>query len=176
MSYLEAIRAHVGATGTPETGPDPVNLPMIRHWCEAIGDENPVYLDEHAAKNSVHGEIIAPPTMLQAWVMRGFKRKTQPDADAADSVMKQLDDAGFTSVVATNCEQTYHRELHVGDQLTVTQILDDVSDLKRTALGEGHFVTSRMEYRDADGELVATMFWRLLKFRPPAASPASKET
>ena len=30
-----------------------------------------------------------------------------------------LDEAGFTSVVATNCEQEYHRYLRHGEQVTV---------------------------------------------------------
>ncbi len=57
--------------GDPEQGADPVNQPMIRHWVEAIGDENPVYTQPEAAEKSVHGGIVAPPVMLQAWVMRG---------------------------------------------------------------------------------------------------------
>ena len=56
---------------------------MIRHWCEAMGDTNPVYIDAEAAAASVHGGIVAPPTMLQAWVMRPFgvdsrRRRRQP--------------------------------------------------------------------------------------------------
>ena len=38
------------ASGPVTRAPDPVNLPMIRHWVEAMGDENPVYLDEEAAR------------------------------------------------------------------------------------------------------------------------------
>ncbi len=34
----------------------------VRRFAEAIGDSNPVYLDEEAAKRSVHGRLIAPPT------------------------------------------------------------------------------------------------------------------
>ena len=26
--------------GVPHKGPDPVNVPMVRHWCEAIDDRN----------------------------------------------------------------------------------------------------------------------------------------
>ena len=51
--------------------PDPVNVPMIRHWVEAMGDRNPVYLDDDAAREAGFPGIIAPPTMLQAWIMRG---------------------------------------------------------------------------------------------------------
>ena len=53
-----------------------------------------------------------------------------------------LDEAGFTSVVATNCEQTYHRYLRHGEQVAVRSRLRDVVGPKRTALGEGWFVTT----------------------------------
>ena len=33
---------------------------MIRHWCDAVGDTNPVYTDPDAAAKSAHGQIIAP--------------------------------------------------------------------------------------------------------------------
>ena len=161
--------------GPPTPAPDPVNVPMIRHWCEAVGDENPVYLDEEAAKNSVHGELIAPPTMLQAWTMRGLRGTARQAGNAQDDLLGLLDEAGFTSVVATNCEQEYHRALHPGDHLTATSFIESVSAEKRTALGDGHFVTTRTEYVDQDGEPVADMRFRILKFRPkPKAQPKPK--
>jgi len=80
--------------------------------------------------------------------------------------MTLLDGAGFTSVVATNCEQEYHRYLHLGDHLSTTTIIESVSDEKATGLGVGHFVTTRVDYRTDDGELVATMRFRILKFKP----------
>jgi alkylation response protein AidB-like acyl-CoA dehydrogenase len=44
------------------------------------------------------------------------------------------------------------------------------SDEKKTALGIGRFVDEEMIYRDAAGDEVARMTFRLLKFKPPAAS------
>ena len=152
--------------GAPEVGADPVNQPMIRHWVEAVGDENPVYADPDAAAQSVHGEIVAPPVMLQAWVMRGIRPRPTSGGNARDELMQLLDDAGFTSVVATNCEQEYHRYLHLGDHLSTTTIIESVSDEKATGLGVGHFVTTRVDYRTEEGELVGTMRFRILKFRP----------
>jgi uncharacterized OB-fold protein/acyl dehydratase len=152
--------------GDPEHGADPVNQPMIRHWVEAVGDDNPVYTDPEAAARSVHGEIVAPPVMLQAWVMRGVRPRPTDGGNARDELMTLLDGAGFTSVVATNCEQEYHRYLHLGDHLSTTTIIESVSDEKATGLGVGHFVTTRVDYRTDDGELVATMRFRILKFRP----------
>ena len=154
------------AAGEPEHGADPVNQPMIRHWVEAVGDENPVYTQPEAAEKSVHGEIVAPPVMLQAWVMRGVAPRPTRGGNARDELMTLLDDAGFTSVVATNCEQEYHRYLHLGDHLSTTTIIESVSDEKATGLGVGHFVTTRVDYRTDEGELVATMRFRILKFKP----------
>jgi uncharacterized OB-fold protein len=152
--------------GAPERGADPVNQPMIRHWVEAIGDENPVYVEPDAAAKSVHGQIVPPPVMLQAWVMRGVRPRPTDGGNPRDELMTLLDSAGFTSVVATNCEQEYHRYLHLGDHLSTTTIIESVSDEKATGLGVGHFVTTRVEYRTEDGELVGTMRFRILKFKP----------
>ncbi|MBV8965670.1 MAG: MaoC family dehydratase N-terminal domain-containing protein, partial [Mycobacteriaceae bacterium] len=34
----------------PRCGRDPVNQPMIHHWVDAMGDRNPIYVDEAAAR------------------------------------------------------------------------------------------------------------------------------
>ena len=46
---------------------------MIRHWVEAMGDHNPVYVSDDAARAAGYDQLIAPPTMLQAWIMRGLR-------------------------------------------------------------------------------------------------------
>ena len=80
-----------------------------------------------------------------------------------------LIEAGYRAVVATDCEQTYHRYLTVGDHLYATTRLDSVSPLKRTALGAGYFLTSITEYRDQHGEVVGEMLFRTLWFKPARA-------
>jgi uncharacterized OB-fold protein/acyl dehydratase len=154
------------AVGPPVAGKDPVNKPMIRHWCDAMGDTNPVYTDEEAAAASVHGGIIAPPTMLQTWGMWGFTPRPTGGGSAQDELLRALDADGYTSVVATNCEQEYLRDLRPGDEVTITSTIESVSEEKQTGLGVGRFVTTKQTYRDAAGEVVATMLFRILKFRP----------
>jgi uncharacterized protein len=77
-------------------------------------------------------------------------------------------DADFPSVVATNCEQTYHRYVRPGDRLSLRTVIDSVSEEKTTGLGTGHFVTTRQDYYDQTGELVGSMLFRILRFRPHA--------
>lgn len=169
----ERLRQFVGQqVGPPFTARDPVNVPMIRHWCDAMGDSNPVYTDPEAAAASVHGGIVAPPTMLQAWEMRGLRPQaaTSDQEDVHGRLMRMLDSAGYASVVATNCEQEYFRYLRPGDLVTVSAVIEDISPRKSTGLGEGYFVTTRRTYLDQDGETVGTMRFRILKFCPAAKS------
>jgi hypothetical protein len=172
---IRAAAARIAAAGSSRLRParDPVNLPMIRNWAEAIGDASPVYADAGAAARSVHGGLVAPPAMAQVWTMGGL----HPVRDGADDdplhlMSAVLDEAGFTSVVATNCEQEYHRYLRHGEHVAVSATLESVTGPKRTALGEGWFVTTRSTWY-VGTEAVATMLFRLLKYRPPDAAAAA---
>jgi hypothetical protein len=155
----------------PYVARDPVNQAMIRHWCDAVGDGLPVYTDPDAAAASVHGEIVAPPTMLQAWTMQGLGQPLPPSTDPPGQreLMELFAEHGFTSVVATNCEQEYFRYLRLGDHLTAEATVDAISDVKETGLGTGHFVTTKTTFTDQRGEVVAQMTFRILKFRPRMA-------
>jgi acyl dehydratase len=158
------------AESRPTLGPparDPVNQPMIRHWCDAVRDLNPVYTDPVAAAASTHGGIVAPPTMLQAWSMRGLEPRSPAAARQGAGPTALLHEAGYTSVVATDCEQDYKRYLRPGDLLTTESQLESISSEKRTALGDGYFVTTRITYRDQADETVAEMRFRILWFKPP---------
>jgi acyl dehydratase len=170
---LERLRAMIGVAGPPDVARDAVNTAMIRHWCDALEDANPVYTDPEFAAKSIHGGIVAPPAMLNAWTMPGLPGR--PEAGAGPNPMRALDEAGFSSVIATNSEHEYLRYLRPGDLLLGSNELVDVSEEKHTALGLGHFVTSRTSYRTPVGEEVGRMFFRLLKFRPGTgrAAPSS---
>lgn len=146
---------------------DPVNQPMIHNWVEAIGDSNPVYVSGEQAEVSVHGGLVAPPAMAQVWTMGGLHPDRNTD-DPLYSMMAALDEAGYASVVATNCEQTYHRYLRHGEHVSVSTKLEEVVGPKRTGLGPGWFVTTRNIWYVGD-EPVAEMLFRVLKFRPEGA-------
>lgn len=165
LAAAERIRAL--GDSAPRAGRDPVNQPMINNWTEAIGDVNPLYSDAEFAAQSAFGGPVAPPAMAQVWTMNGL-HGTRTDDDPLGLITAALDDAGYTSVVATNSNQTYHRHIRVGEEVTASSRLEDVVGPKTTALGEGWFFTTRTLWRVGD-EVVAEMVFRLLKFRPPAA-------
>jgi uncharacterized OB-fold protein/acyl dehydratase len=196
------LKALVGQpAGPPDLSPHPVNAPMIQHWVEAMGDHNPAYVDDEAARAAGLPGAYAPPQMLQAWIMRGLRATQRLEAaraagtagssgSAMEKVTGLLDGDGMTSVVATNCTQQYGRPLVIGDRLVTQAFLEDVSDVKETALGTGRFVTTRTDFHAvredslqpgetaaevmARGEPVATMRFRILKFRPKAKAPAAE--
>ena len=159
---IRAAAARIAAAGDsqPRAARDPVNLPMIRNWIEAISPAGP-----HDPEPDT-----APPSMIQVWTMPGLTG-TRTGDDPLGQINQVMDEAGFTSVVATNCDQSYPRYLKLGEQLTVRVRLLDVTGPKRTALGEGWFVTTRSTWF-SDHEPVATMDFRILKFRPRDSSQA----
>ncbi|KUI04192.1 DNA-binding protein [Mycolicibacterium acapulense] len=159
---IEKIKAD--GKSEPRTGRDPVNQPMIHHWVDAIGDRNPIYTDEAAAKAAGHPGIVAPPAMIQVWTMGGLGQGRSDD-DPLTKMMQLFDDAGYVGVVATNCEQTYRRYLRPGEEVSIHAEITDVVGPKRTALGEGFFINQLITWQVGD-EGVAEMVWRIMKFKP----------
>lgn len=181
---LEAkLEAYIGIeTGPPEFGGDLVNEAMIHHWCDAMGDRNPIYSDPAAARQSRHGGIVAPPAMLQAWVLPGARVASPATApqDKQRELHRIFDSYGYTGVVATNCDQEYTRYLRPGDKITGRSVIDTISDEKATGLGIGYFIETSTTFSDERGAEVGKMVFRVLKFRPgqpkaaqPAADPAA---
>jgi len=192
VDHSVELAALVGQPSGPAViGRDTVDRNMIRHFTEATGDENPVYHSDEAAKAVGLDGVIAPPAMLQTWIMAGLRatlareearRAGGPAGQTAmDKVNALVDDEGLTSVVATNCEQEYHRYLVPGERLVVRSTIESISDRKATALGDGRFVTTRLTFvavpaeiaEEADattlmaaGVPVAEMVFRILRFAP----------
>ncbi len=160
--------------GSPDgsEAPDPVNLPMIRHWAAAFEDANPVYLDREAAARSRFGCIVAPPLMLQTWTMPTPKisgireRGGSPVESQEDGPLGVLDRAGYVGTVATDSEFEIVRYLALGEVVSSGTVLESISDEKSTRLGRGRFVTWLTTYTVDSGEVVGRQRFRILKFAP----------
>ena len=180
---VDAVRArlekYVGKPmGPGSVAPDPVNVPMIRHWVVALDDRNPIYLDEAFAARTRHGGLVAPPAMLQTWGMpspklEGIAERGGAPVDAShDNVVRALDAEGFTGTLATNSTLEFVRYLRPGDQLHVSSELESISTRKTTALGRGYFVTWATTYRTPQDEIVGRQLFRIFKFDPRTLDPS----
>lgn len=176
----EQLDAFVGQVAEPpRVARYPVDAAMIRNWVEALEDDNPVYVDQDAARAAGREGLVMPPAMISTWVMAGYRRWREVQElrasgrteDAPYShLMALLDEAGYTSVVATDVEQEYHREVEIGTHVTCHFTIDSLVGPKSTALGEGWFVTLGKRYVDQDDDLLVTEKFRLFRFSPKVAS------
>ena len=111
IDFYNSLTSEVGSTGKIEVARDSVSEPVIRSWCDAMSESNPLYINQDFADDSKYGGIIAPPAMLQVWTMSGLHLGSQFQRDTRDSpsagVYQLLDEAGFTGVVATNATYRY---------------------------------------------------------------------
>jgi hypothetical protein len=186
---ISAAAARIAAAGDsePRLARDPVNLPMIRNWLEALAvlggsAHQGAYQEARPGAGDGAGPgagpdcpDTAPPAMIQVWTMAGLHGARAGD-DPLGAMIALLDEAGYPAIVATNCDQVYRRPVKLGERLAVSARLTGVAGPKRTALGEGWFVTTRSTWTSA-GEPVATMDFRVLKFRPsPPKTPQGRAT
>ena len=159
-------------TGGTNYAPDPVNMPMIRHWVDAFDDRNPVYEDEASAKTTRFEGLIAPPAMMQAWTMPrpilkgiGERGGAAQDLDP-DTPLGVLDRVGFNGILATTSVLDFERPLRQGEQIQSEIILDSISPRKKTGLGQGYFVSWIQTYQTPEGEDVGRQTFTVLKFDP----------
>lgn len=169
----QRLEPYVGKPmGPPSVAPDPVNIPMIRHWVDALDDRNPIYLDEDVASRTRFHGLVAPPAMLQVWGMPRPKIEGIAERGGAPTDMRSenpitvLDQAGYVGTLATNSELEFVRYLRPGDRLTQSNEVESISNRKTTALGQGYFVTWVTTYRTTEGEVVGRQLFRILKFDP----------
>ena len=74
------LSSYLGGDCGPYNSWDAVNTSMIRHWCEAMDDNNPIYTDPIAAREQGFTDVVASPAMLQAWTMAEPSLPSSPRA------------------------------------------------------------------------------------------------
>lgn len=165
---LSALQQVLDFEGPPRVADEPVSSTMIRSWCRAIGETNPVYLDPAAAERSVHGGLVAPPAMLQVWTQ--VDRRLAPPGEAntvEDRAARVFAEAGYHRSIATNCHLEIFRYLRPGDLISHRARITSVSELKETRLGQGFFVTRMIDYLDQDERAVGRVLFRSFRFQHP---------
>lgn len=175
QAFEAKIQSFVGREVCPPTpAEDNVSRAMIRHWAEIMGDANPAYLDEKWAADSNRGRTISPPAMMYVWNQEGYAVTTQRAPDALSDLVQTFTDSGFTGVLGTNVKQEYFKEISVGDHVTMTMVIDSVSERKTTARGIGYFLETLAIFTDQHGDKIGIQSFRVFKFIPPAGTTEVK--
>lgn len=165
---VEEAVAMVGATTPVRFGTIDVNEAMIRHFAAMTRDANASYWDDEFADHQ-WGGLVSPPAMLMIWLM---PIEWQPGGGTPLPLfMARIPLPGDTFVNAST-DTEFFAPIRVGDHLNVVEELVSVSDEKRTALGVGHFVTTRGTYRRQDGTVVAVNTNVLFRFTSEPAGEA----
>ncbi len=162
MPLSEKDQALIGKQSEPFHAPDDVDKSMIRHFCEMMEDANPLYTDEEYANKSKYGGIIAPPQMLMVWCMP----RMWPFPEFPWMPMAELELPGVDTWIATDMIHEFHKPVRPGDHLYYIMKLDSVSDMKKTRIGEGHFITTTQTYYNQNGEMVGREVRTVLKYKP----------
>jgi acyl dehydratase len=159
-SYEDA-RSWVGYQREVQFAEVEVNWPMIKVYAAMVEDANISYWDERFARRA-WGGVSAPPGMLHVWLMALQWRPGGPDLPYPLCAMVPL--PGNT-LINTKTETVFHEPMRVGDHLSMLERVESISPEKRTRLGPGHFVTTRAEYRNQHGVLIAEHGNTLLRFQ-----------
>ncbi|MEK7848715.1 MAG: MaoC family dehydratase N-terminal domain-containing protein [Chloroflexota bacterium] len=152
MSQLELppqVTALLGKEFT-FTAPEEVGRASIRKFAMAIGDMNPLYLDEDFAATTRHGGIVAPPTFVcETW--QYFTGDIGEDGGFARPV---LVDPGGRRHRGGN-EYRFYQPLRPSDILTATwKVLEAYWREGRS--GRLLFVIAEIAYTNQRQELLAT--------------------
>ncbi len=133
--------------------PYPVNEAQIAYFAAMVEDPNENYWDAAAAERR-YGTIISPGGMLMSWA---FPTPWQPNGPPEHSPALALEvPLPGETLINVSTETWFHAPIRVGDRLTYTHRIEAISPLKRTAVGEGYFVTMVTECRDRKGNELAT--------------------
>ncbi|MCA6111569.1 FAS1-like dehydratase domain-containing protein [Bradyrhizobium cenepequi] len=123
----------------------------IRYFALAMGDENPLYLDEGYAREAGYPSVIAPPTLVCETCQYAHRR---PEANGYIGHEWHLPITDCR-MIRTGNDYEFMRTVLPEDRISVTWTLGDIVERGSSRGGTQLFVSSVARYKDAAGEVVA---------------------
>lgn len=109
----------------------------IKEFCKAIGETNPIYLDQEAARKAGYDDTPIPPTFQTSFVFWGYETFWQDVEDMGIDVKRLLH---------MKEEYTYHKPVYPGMVMSAS---GEVTDVK---IGKMDMVTFSTTYKNEQGE------------------------
>ena len=110
----EELRSFIGVDSNPVTYE--IERHAVERFACAVGDPNPLYTDEIAARKSTYGGLIAPPTFLRS-LLPGAYPKPYPEP--------------FAHILDGGSKYRFRVPVRVGDRITVTRKIVDLFEKRR---------------------------------------------
>ncbi|QKH38209.1 MaoC family dehydratase N-terminal domain-containing protein [Achromobacter pestifer] len=124
----------------------------LKFFSKAIGEDNPIYSDESAARDAGYRGIPVPPTFL-------FCLNSEVSGSGNTLSILKLD---LARILHAEQAFTYSKMVHADDVLQFETKVADVYDKKN---GQLHFVVMETAVSDANGEAVAQLRCTLVERR-----------
>jgi len=135
-------RRHIGTELPPFTVE--VERSRLRIFAKATGQDDPVYLDETAARAAGHGDLPVPPSFLFCLEMDSPNPGLMRERLGLDIARILHGEQGFV----------FHRVPQAGDRLTFRQRIEDIYDKKGGAL---EFIVRATQVTNQHGQPVAEL-------------------
>jgi acyl dehydratase len=136
-----ALDAGLVGRSYPPSAVYEVGREKIAEFATALGDPDPVYRDQAAARAAGHPDVIAPPTFAIVLSL-GAGNVVLDDPDVS---------IDYSRVVHGEQRFAHHRPIRAGDRLVATASIDAV----KTVAGND-MLTTRVDLTTEDGEPVCT--------------------
>ena len=143
------MKAAIGIESDPVT--HDVEKGAIIKFAEAIGDTNPIFNDEVAARKSRYGGMVAPPTFL---------RSINPGP------LKVEFRSPYSANLDGGSEWEYFEPIRPGDRITVTTMIADIYE-RAGRLGNMLFQVRETKYVNQFGNTVAKQRTTGISYQPP---------
>ena len=119
-----------------------VEAGKVKLFCKAIGEEDPIYADEAAAKAAGYRAVPVPPTFLQALT----------NDDPTKGGLLRLLNVDIGLILHGEQHYDYLAPVFVGDKVTCQEKIVDIYDKKGGALW---FIVSETAMKNEAGKMVA---------------------
>lgn len=124
----------------------------IRRFCYAVGDLNPLYLDEEYARQTSFGRTIAPPMFFDIPTIPEYPLdQLSPDGLPQSNLMPPL---RATRNMAGGNEVEFFQPIRIGDRITRVSKIAEIYE-KEGRSGPLVFTVYESRYSNQDGQLVA---------------------
>ncbi len=157
--FEQAFRAGIGKEyEIPERFVVEAARDNIKNFADAVGDANPLWINESYAKNSRFKGITAPPTFIY-----NINHGSGPALAAIGLPM-----AVNLAVLYTGAELEFYRPIFLGDEFTVRGKSLSIECKQSKSLGAMLFCTGEVSYYNQRQELIAILRSTVSRFNPPS--------